>query len=157
MLMTAEPFHQGYWLVPLLVIGPVMVGQNIIYGGVLLGEGRTKVQGIATVVGSVVSVSLNLLLVPLFGVYAAAVVFAISYILMNSFLFNRMTFPEKTMVREILLVTLIPVVSYTVLLISNQGILLSVVIKLFALSMYFIIAIRLLHIKMETVIMFIKR
>lgn len=111
-LMTTEGFHHGYLLVPVLILGVIMTGQNVIYGGILQGEKRTEVQGTATFIGAIVSILFNLLLIPIFGIYAAAAASAISFFVMNMILFCEMTLPGKKMYRELLLVLLVPGISY---------------------------------------------
>lgn len=156
-IMTSESFHEGYWLVPALIIGVIMTGHNTIYGGILLGEQRTKEQGLATVIGSIVSVSLNLLLVPFWGVYAAAAVSAISFLVMNSYLFYQMTFPGKSMTKEMIIVLLIPLVSYAFFNITGEVCLIGFVIKLFALIIVSAIILYVLRVRIETLKLFIKR
>ena len=113
-LMTAPSFHQGYHLVPILTIGVVMSGQNVIYGSVLSSEKRTKVQGTVTMIGAGISLLFNILLIPLWGTTAAALSRMASYIVMNMLLFIAMTFPGKTMHKEFLSVSLIFIIPHVV-------------------------------------------
>lgn len=145
-IMTSDAFHEGYLLVPALVVGVVMTGQNVIYGGILQAEKRTKVIGTATVIGTILSVSVNIVLVPLFGTYAAAFASALSFFLMNTVLYLKMTFPGKSMWRESLLVFAIPVVTYFVYWLFKEINIFSIIIKLIIILVYCYIALRLLNI-----------
>lgn len=116
-IMTGPSFHEGYYLVPILTIGVVMSGQNVIYGGVLASEKRTKVQGAISVSGAAFSILFNLLLIPFWGTIAAATSRMTSYIIMNTLLFIAMTFPGKKIYKEsisVILILLIPHVIFTI-------------------------------------------
>jgi len=145
-LMTTEAFYNGYLLVPALIVGVIMTGQNMIYGGVLQGEGRTKLQGLATLVGAIVSVVVNLTLIPLYGIYAAAVASAVSFFVMNTIYFYAMTFPGKTMSRETFLAMLVPGISYPLFMIFGKVSLIGIVFKVIIVLMYGLLAIKLLNV-----------
>lgn len=151
-LMTTDAFHQGYMLVPALAVGVIMTGQNVIYGGILQGEKRTKMQGTATIIGAIVSVSVNLILIPYFGVYAAACSSALSFFVMNMILFCAMTFPGKTIHREMLLVMLVPTVSYLLFIIFKEISLLLILVKILTMISYSIFALWLLHVDMNQMV-----
>ena len=145
-LMTTENYYSGYLLVPAVIVGVIMTGQNMIYGGLLQGEGRTKLQGLATLMGAMVSVVLNLTLVPLYGIYAAAVTSSISFFIMNTIYFFAMTFPEKSMYKETILVLSIPTISYPLFILLGGISIIGIVLKIFAIILYALLAIRLLNV-----------
>ena len=145
-IMTSEVFHNGYFLVPALIVGVVMTGQNLIYGGVLLCEKRTKIQGLVTIIGAAISVLLNLLMIPLFGTHAAAVTSAFSFFIMNTILFFSMTWPGKTMRRELLLVILIPCISYLLFYVLGEISLVGIIVKCIVVVLYAVLAAWLLRI-----------
>lgn len=133
---TADSFHVAYMYVPILITSVFMTGQNVIYSGVLSAERKTKVVGMAIMCGAVTSVCLNILLTPLWGVKAAALSSALSFFLMNTILFIKMTYPGKSMSKEILSIVLVVVISYSLFsafpCISWQGF----VVKLLVLVAY---------------------
>ena len=110
--ITAQPFHEAYKYVPILIVGVIMTGQNVIYSGILSAEKRNKVVGMAALCGAIVSICLNISLTPLWGAKAAAISSALSFFLMNTILFIKMTYPNKSMGRELFSVILIVVISY---------------------------------------------
>lgn len=110
--MTSGDFHEGYKLVPILIIGVVMTGQNVIYSGVLSADKSTKVIGLATLIGAAFSLSFNIFLIPIWGVYAAAISSAISFTIMNMLLFLKMRFTGKSMYKEAISAILIFIISY---------------------------------------------
>ena len=145
-IMTSESFHKAYLLVPALIVGVIMTGQNVIYSGILRGEKRTKIVGTATVVGAVVSVSMNIVMIPYYGTYAAAVTSAICFFVMNTILFCTMTYPGKSMWRETILVILVPVISYIVFSFFKEISALGIVVKILSLVIYTRLAFYLLNI-----------
>lgn len=135
--MTSEAFHEGYRLVPALMVGVIMTGQNVIYSGILQGEKRTKVIGLATIIGAIVSVAANIVFIPIYGVYAASFASALSLLIMNSILFYAMTYPGKTMHKELGLVLLVPLICYLLFSILGDISVVGAIIKLFILMIYF--------------------
>lgn len=134
--MTSKNFHDGYKLVPLLIVGVVMTGQNVIYSGILSAEKRTKVVGGATFSGAICSILFNLILIPLWGIYAAALSSAISFTVMNTLLFAKMSFEGKSMYKESLSIIIIPVVAYILFYIFPEITWISILIKCGALIVY---------------------
>lgn len=154
-IMTSEAFHRGYLLVPLLVLGVVFTGLNVIYGGVLQGEKRTKVQGLATVMSGLLCVSLNLILVPLWGVYAAAISSAISFMAMSLFFFWKMTYPYKRIDKELLLILFLIMISYSVFYFFDIISVQSVIIKLAIVLAYSYLVINIYNIKVKQILFLI--
>mgnify|MGYP002623805001 CR=1 FL=1 len=148
-VMTSEAFHGGYLLVPALIIGVIMTGQNVIYSGILQGEKRTKIIGLSTIVGAAVSVTVNIIFIPRFGVYAAATASAVSYFVMNTILFKAMTYPGKSMIRETILVLLIPGLSYILFLMLGEVSIIGITIKLVALGLYVFMVCRVLNVDLS--------
>lgn len=148
-IMTSEAFHEGYWLVPALMVGVIMTGQNVIYSGILQSEKRTKVIGVATVIGAVVSVAINIIFIPKFGVYAAAAASALSLLVMNMILFWTMTYPRKTMHRELILVLMVPIFCYTSFLILRGVSFEGIALKVLLLVAYTILSMKVLRIDFE--------
>ena len=103
--MTSEAFQKGYLVVPIIMIGVIMTGQNVIYGGIITAEKKTKVIGFATIVGAITSITLNLFLIPHFGIYAAAFSSALAFAVMNLILYSKMKFEGKAIETEILALT----------------------------------------------------
>ena len=140
-IMTSEAFHKGYWLVPALMVGVIMTGQNVIYSGILQGEKRTKIIGLATLIGAIASVLTNVILVPIYGVYAASFASALSLLIMNSILFYAMNYPGKSMHKELGLVLLVPLICYLLFSILGDISVVGAIIKFFILMIYFVITI----------------
>lgn len=99
-LLATDAYYSGYKLVPIILIGAIMTGQNVIFSTVITSSKKTKVVGFATFAGAFISIGFNLVLIPIWGVYAAAASSAFSYFAMNLYLFKKMEFPGKRMTTE---------------------------------------------------------
>lgn len=111
---TSEHFHRGFIYTPILILTAMISGQNIIYSCVLQGDRKSKTVGAITLVGSFCSITLNLLLIPYLGVWAAAITGTASMYLMNVMQFVAMKFEDKSMAKEIILSLLVVVISYVI-------------------------------------------
>ncbi len=152
-IMTAPSFHEGYKLVPILIIGVVMNGQNSIYRGVLASEKRTKAQGGIMVAGAAFSFLFNLLLIPLWGTIAAALSRMLSYVIMNIALFVKMTFPGKSIHKETIAVLMVLIIPHVIFLVfpnvSVAGIITKVLVAvLYVLFLLKLFSVSLMDIKM---------
>lgn len=157
-IMTAPSFHEGYHLVPILIIGVVMNGQNVIYRGVLASEKRTKVQGSVSVIGAAFSFLFNLLLIPFWGTIAAALSRMLSYIIMNVVFFVKMTFPGKTIHKESIAVLLIFVIPHVIFWIFPELSVVGFVLKVVVSVLYLLFLLKLFGINlMDIKMMFVKK
>lgn len=150
--MTSEAFHEGYILVPAIITGVMFSGQNIIYQGILQGEKRTKVQGMATIIGAIISVTSNLLLVPIWGTFAAAFSMGVSFVVMNIILFTKMTFPNKSMYNELILVAIMLSISYGIFWMFDSISFGGICAKFICLIIYGIISARLFRVDLKTIL-----
>ncbi len=101
-IMASKDFYEGYLLVPIIILGAIMTGQNVIFGGVLQAEKNTKAIGLASILGGFVSILFNLALIPRYGIYAASVSSALALLTMNLFLFFKMKLEQKEIGKELL-------------------------------------------------------
>jgi O-antigen/teichoic acid export membrane protein len=99
-LVTSKSYMQAYLYVPFIIIGVIMTGQNVIFGGILTAEKRTKIVGFSTFLGVIVSLAFNLLFIPHYGAFAAAISSAISFGVVNLFLYFNMNFSKKSLKKE---------------------------------------------------------
>lgn len=156
-LMTAPSFHTGYHLVPLLIIGAVMGGQNVIYAGVLSSEKRSKIQGVTSMIGAVFSFVFNLLVIPYLGTTAAAMSSMLAYILMNAILFIAMTFPGKNIFKEIIAVSLILIIPYFIFWALPEITFMSIIAKVIINLLYIYFIIKLFRVSPQQIKIIIKK
>lgn len=144
--MTSESFYQGYRIVPILVIGVVMTGQNVIYSGVLSAACLTKSIGIATMIGAIFSLIFNIFFIPYWGIYAAAISSAFSFFIMNSFLYYKLPIKNKSTIKENICVVLMFLLSMMYLHVFNVEVsLVSIIIKVLIVFVYSVFVIKLLN------------
>ena len=156
--MTGPSFHEGFHLVPILIIGVVMSGQNVIYGGVLASEKRTKIQGGISVVGAVFSFIFNLVLIPMWGTVAAALSRMFSYVIMNTALFVKMTFPGKTIHKETLAVLIILIIPHVMFWLFPEISILGFILKSVVAVLYILFLMKLFGVSvMDLKVMFLKK
>jgi O-antigen/teichoic acid export membrane protein len=99
-ILTSDDYYRGYLLVPIIIVGAIMTGQNVVFITILAADKKTNVVGISSFVGAIISLIFNFLLIPYWGIYAAAFSSAIAYLIMNIFLFIKMDFPGKSLKSE---------------------------------------------------------
>ena len=100
-ILAPETYIDAYKYIPILMISVLMTGQNVIYGGILTAEKKTKIIGKGTVVGTIVNIFLNLLFIPKFGVIGAAITSAFSFLLVNIYYFKNVNLNNKSMKMEL--------------------------------------------------------
>lgn len=115
MIMASEKFLEGYKLVPIRIVGLIFSGVNILYGCLIVAAKRTKILGVSVVLGATVSVLFNVAFIPLYGVYAAASAFGVSYAVMTLFLYYYLPKKMKSFRKEAVLLVFFVVIFYFVL------------------------------------------
>ncbi len=73
-------FYSAWTVVPFLIVGYVYYSMSLFMGTIYTAAKKTKMVMTSTVVGSIVNIILNYLLIPLTGIYGAAIATAISYV-----------------------------------------------------------------------------
>ncbi len=96
-VMASAQFYRGYLLIPILMIGVIMVGQNVIFGGIIIAEKKTKVMGVAAIIGAIVNLLFNVSFMKYGGIYIAAISTALSFGVMNVILYYRMSYSDKSL------------------------------------------------------------
>ena len=70
-IFASDEYQTVYLYVPLSVISLVISSATVVYSTLLCAQDRTKQNSLATMVGGVTSVVLNLLLIPLLGLFGS--------------------------------------------------------------------------------------
>lgn len=73
-IMSSAKFHGAYFYVPMIIIGVYSSSIRMLYGTVITAQSKTKVNSAVSVVGASISIVLNILLLPKFGLICAALV-----------------------------------------------------------------------------------
>lgn len=87
LIMASEKFIAGYLIVPIVLLAAIFKGEYLIFSTVLIGHKKTFIITLATVVGAIVNIFVNVLLIPILGIYAAAISTVISFFIMFVFVY----------------------------------------------------------------------
>ncbi|MCQ2058841.1 MAG: oligosaccharide flippase family protein [Bacteroidaceae bacterium] len=89
MIFSNEEYYSAYRYVPFIVWGVTFSSMSLMYSTVLTAQKKTKTNAMVSIIVAACSLCLNMLLLPRFGIIAAAcinaMVFFFSYILEKSF------------------------------------------------------------------------
>jgi O-antigen/teichoic acid export membrane protein len=77
-LFSDIKYHEAYFYVPLILIGVLASSLSTLYGTVITAQGKTIVNSLISITGGVVSITLNILLLPHIGLMAACLSSAVS-------------------------------------------------------------------------------
>ncbi|NQX55245.1 oligosaccharide flippase family protein [Pedobacter panaciterrae] len=121
LLMTKGDFVKGYTLIPLILIGVIATAQNAILVSIVISEKNTKLSGVSTVVGGGASIAFNLILIPTYGIYAAALASAIAYILMNLIVALKMKFKSPVIQSDVISLLYFMFISFVVIAFFGQS------------------------------------
>ena len=136
-IMASPEFYNGYLLIPILMIGVIMSGQNIMFGAIVLAEEKTKIIGMATIIGAIFSLCFNLLFIPYGGVYIAAISSAISFAIMSFILYMNISLKSKKVKSSIRALIVFVGITYLLFYVINiQFSLYSILLKILVLLLY---------------------
>lgn len=73
-IMSSAKFHEAYWYVPLIIIGVYSSSLSMLYATIITAKGKTKINSLVSIIGAIISISLNITLLPILGLLSAAIV-----------------------------------------------------------------------------------
>lgn len=106
MIMTDIKFHEAHWFVPLIIIGVYSSSLSMLYGTIIISKEKTKINSLISITGAAISVTLNILFLPKFGLITAAVVssFAMTIMLLISIWYSKLKINHNKPIFSVLLV-----------------------------------------------------
>lgn len=156
-IMAPPNYFNGYLYVPIIIVGVIMTGQNIIFGGILAAEKSTKIIGLATLAGVIFNIIFNIIFIPLFGVFAAAISTAISFTVINVILYLSMRVKSKSMKQEaIALGTFISIFISIFFIFKIEVSINNFLIKILLFVLYFLFLLNVFSIQFNSIISSIK-
>lgn len=81
-LFSGPSFHIAYFYVPIILIGVVFSSILMMYATIITAKNKTKINSIVTIIGGIVSISLNILFLSCYGIVIACLSSAISMAIM---------------------------------------------------------------------------
>jgi O-antigen/teichoic acid export membrane protein len=129
-IMSNIKFHEAYWYVPLIIIGVYSSSLSMLYGTIITAKGKTKINSIVSIVGAIISISLNVLLLPILGLVSAAIVssFALTVELFILIGYSRLELNHKKPLLSVLIVGV--TIYFTVYFLSFEQILNAILFKI---------------------------
>ncbi|WP_306353550.1 lipopolysaccharide biosynthesis protein [Flavobacterium sp. '19STA2R22 D10 B1'] len=82
LIMTNVKFHSAYWFVPMIIIGVYSSSLSMLYGTIITAKEKTKVNSLISIIGAAISIVLNVLFLPRFGLITAALVSSLAMTIM---------------------------------------------------------------------------
>ena len=133
-LMTDVQFHNAYWYVPMIIVGVYSSSLSLLYGTIITARGQTKLNSMIVIIGATISVTLNIIFLPKYGLLTAAVVssFAMTVMLFISMWYSKLKISHYRPLFSLMLVA--ASIYILVYLVNIDSMLLSVVFKLVVLA-----------------------
>lgn len=157
-IIAPSSYYKGFLYVPIIIIGVIITGQNIILNGILTAQKNTRTVGIATIIGVIINISFNLIFIPKIGVYAAAIATAVSFFCVNSILYFKVQYKGKSMTQELIAMLGLILLLYFYFQLSKSEIsLFSISIKIALSILYFLFLKKVFHIKLNFLYNFISK
>lgn len=84
-IVASKSFYEGHHLVPFMIVAVVIAGFNTYLSTLLIAANKQKLISILTVISAILCIMLNLILVPMFGVWGSIVATIISVAIITLF------------------------------------------------------------------------
>ena len=127
--MTDAKFHEAYWYVPMITVAVYSSSLSMIYGTIITAQGKTKINSIISITGASISVTLNIIFLPKYGLITAAIVssLAMTIMLFISIWYSKLKVPHiKPFLSFLLAAATIYVMVYVI---TIENMLFSIVVK----------------------------
>ena len=95
-MMTDVEFHGAYFYVPMIIMAVYSSSLSMIYGTIITAQGKTKINSLISITGALISVTLNIIFLPKFGLITAAIVssLAMTIMLFISMWYSKLNVPH---------------------------------------------------------------
>ena len=130
LIATSTAFLSAYKIVPFLLISVVLSGINTYLNILMITLNKQKLVSIISIISGVLSVILNLILIPVLGFYGAIIASSISFLLVNIVCHYNVVIKSRYFFSQFILLILIVVIPfYYDIVISSTNLLLNITIK----------------------------
>ena len=82
-ILTSKDYLPSTNYIHILIYGVVLLSMNLFLGGLLTIKKSTKILGLTNFIGVIVIIIINLIFIPIYGIYAACFSLVISYLIIN--------------------------------------------------------------------------
>ena len=147
--MSNEGFHSAYLYVPIILIGGVFSGMNLLYATVITASGRTKVNSVNTIIGCLISIGTNFILVPWIGITGAAVAFTVAFAVIFCLSMTYSHFSIFSIKEIIICMIWLSAIYFLVYYLNFSPSLYSILIKTITVCIFALFALRFLGVKLK--------
>ena len=141
LIATSTAFLSAYKIVPFLLISVVLSGINTYLNILMITLNKQKLVSIISIISGVLSVTLNLILIPVLGFYGAIIASSISFLLVNIVCHYNVVIKSRYFFSQFVLLILIVVIPYYYdIVISSTNLFLNITIKSLMILIFGIIA-----------------
>ncbi len=112
LIATSTAFLTAYKIVPFLLISVVLSGINTYLNILMITLNKQKLVSIISIISGVLSVILNLILIPVLGFYGAIIASSISFLLVNIICHYNVVIKSRYFFSQLVLLILIVVIPY---------------------------------------------
>ena len=87
-LFTKPEYQVGFYLMPFFLTTVIFTSQNTMLNTLAIAEKKTKISSYSLILGAILSIALNIIFIPHFGIIVPAISSIIAYMCMNIFLYK---------------------------------------------------------------------
>ena len=124
-LLIDSKFYEGYYQMPILILGVIFNCLVSFYGGIYIALKKTKEVGVSSAIGAILNIVINVLAIKHIGIFAASVSTVVSFaiiciyrrIKLNDFIALDYSLPKELI--DLIVVTFCMVVFYIKIPFSN--------------------------------------
>lgn len=129
-IATSTAFLSAYKIVPFLLISVVLSGINTYLNILMITLNKQKLVSIISIISGVLSVTLNLILIPVLGFYGAIIASSISFLFVNIVCHYNVVIKSRYFFSQFILLILIVVIPYYYdIVIPSTNLFLNITIK----------------------------
>ncbi len=86
-IMVSSKFMMGVKVIPIIILSTVFISGNYLFGTILIGFKKTNISFLSNTAGAIINIMVNLFMIPLTGIYGAALSTLTSYFIMYCFIY----------------------------------------------------------------------
>ncbi len=150
-IMSSAAFLSSYIYVPILLIGVLASSMTLLYGTILTAQGKTKTSSLISILGGGCSVVLNFILLPHWGILAACITSAFTFIgmLLASILCTQIKISHREVLQTLFVA--ISLMIYPIYYLKVESLILSILFKSAIFIVICLIAVRLLNFNLKKI------
>ena len=156
-IATSGVFREGYKLVPLFIVSVIIAGINTYLNVLMIANKKQKIVSFVSIISAIISVVLNLILIPYYGCYGAIIASAASFLFSNIIFQYHTVIIKKFFISQVILIAQIVFVPIIYDELFNFNILINFVLKIIICILFILLSFKFFNIDLNFVkLMFTK-